>query len=100
LPAYQLSKLARIDLINIADYTLDNWGEEQTYRYLDSLDACFRRLARTPQMGRSCSRLRSGYRRMEHGRYVILYRVDRDGVFVSRILHQGMLPSEHVIEDE
>jgi toxin ParE1/3/4 len=100
LPAYQLSKLARIDLINIADYKLDHWGEEQTYRYLDGLDACFDRLARTPQIGRSCSRLRSGYRRMEHEKHVILYRVDRERIFISRILHRGMLPSEHLIEDE
>jgi plasmid stabilization system protein ParE len=44
LPAYQLSKLARLDLIDIADYTVDTWGEEQAYRYLNSLEACFNRL--------------------------------------------------------
>jgi toxin ParE1/3/4 len=100
LPAYQLSKLARIDLINIADYTVDTWGEEQAYRYLDSLEACFIRLVKAPRIGRSCNRIRPGYRRIEHERHVILYRVDRDGIFISRILHQGMLPSEHAIEDE
>jgi toxin ParE1/3/4 len=100
LPTYQLSKLARIDLINSADYTQDNWGEEQAYRYLDGLEACFNRLVQAPQIGRPCNRIRPGYHRIEHGRHVILYRVERDGVFISRILQQGMLPSRHLIEDE
>jgi len=98
--AYHLSKLARLDLMNIADYTVDTWGEAQALRYLDSLEACFQRLVKAPEIGRTCNRIRPGYRRIEHERHVILYRVDRDGVFISRILHQRMLPSEHWIEDE
>ena len=50
--------------------------------------------------GRSCNRIRPGYRRIEHGKHVILYRADRDGIFISRVLHQRMLPSEHWIDDE
>ncbi len=100
MPGYQLSKLARIDLIKIADYTVDTWGEEQAYRYLDGLEACFHRLVHTPHMGRPCDRVRRGYRRIEHGRHVVFYRVGGDGVFISRVLHEGMLPSGHLIEDE
>lgn len=100
MAAYRLSKLARLDLIDIADYTLDSWGEEQALRYLDSLQACFNRLVRSPEIGRKCDRIRRGYRRMEHGRHVVFYRPDSDGIFIGRVLHQGMLPSRHLIEDE
>jgi len=100
LPAYQLSRLARLDLIDIADYTLDTWGVDQTLRYLDGLEACFNRLAETPRIGRQCDRIRPGYRRFEHERHVILYRPDTHGIFIGRILHQAMLPSKHLIEDE
>jgi plasmid stabilization system protein ParE len=61
LSAYRFSKLARLDLIDIADYTVDTWGVEQALRYLDSLDACFNRLAKTPQIGRRCDRILAGY---------------------------------------
>jgi toxin ParE1/3/4 len=98
--SYQLSKLAWLDLTDIADYTVDTWGGQQAFRYLDSLEACFTRLAKAPQAGRSCDRIRSGYRRFEHDRHVILYRPDPGGIFISRVLHQRMLPSEHLIEDE
>jgi len=100
LPAYQLSKLARLDLIDIADYTVDAWGLEQTLRYLDSLEACFNRLVKAPEMGRSCNQIFPGYRRIEHEKHVILCRADGTGIFISRILHQRMLPSLHSIEDE
>jgi toxin ParE1/3/4 len=100
LPAYRLSKLARLDLIDIADYTVDTWSPEQAQRYLDSLEAYFNRLVRAPRIGRPCNRIRPGYRRIEHEKHVILYRADHDGVFISRVLHQRMLPSLHLIDDE
>jgi toxin ParE1/3/4 len=100
LPAYRLSRLARLDLIEIADYTVDTWGLEQADRYVDGLVGCFERLARTPGIGRPCDRIRPGYRRMEHEMHVVIYRADRESVFISRILHQRMLPSRHLIEDE
>jgi toxin ParE1/3/4 len=87
-------------MMDIADYTLDTWGVDQALRYSESLEACFGRLAETPKIGRRCNRVRAGYRRFEHERQVVLYRVDAKGIFIARVLHQAMLPSEHLIEDE
>ncbi len=36
---------------------------------------------------------------MEYEKHVIIYRADVDGIFISRILHQRMMPSRHLIED-
>jgi toxin ParE1/3/4 len=99
LPAYRFSRLARLDLVEIADYTVDTWGLEQANRYMSGLESCFKQLAGTPGIGRKCDRIRAGYRRMEHKMHVVIYRVDKDGIFISRILHQRMLPSRHLIED-
>ena len=99
MPAFRLSRLARLDLIEIADYTVDTWGLEQANRYLDSLENCFQQIARAPGIGRPCNRIRTGYRRIEHEMHVVIYRSDTDGVFISRILHRRMLPSMHSIED-
>jgi toxin ParE1/3/4 len=99
VPEYRLSRRARLDLIEIADYTVDTWGVEQAYRYLDSLEACFEQLARTPAMGRPCAMVRPGYRRMEHQKHVIFYRAKKKGVFIGRILHERMLPGGRLIDD-
>jgi toxin ParE1/3/4 len=99
LSGYQLSRLARLDLIEIADYTMDMWGVGQAERYLDGLDACFKRLVKTPKMGRACDQIRGGYRRTEQGKHVVIYRASAEGIFISRILYQGMLPERQLFEE-
>jgi toxin ParE1/3/4 len=99
LSVIRFSRLAKLDLIEIADYTLDMWGVGQAERYLDGLDDCFKRLVQTPRMGRACDSIRRGYRRIEQGKHVVIYRADAHGVFVCRILHQLMLPKGHMFED-
>ena len=79
-------------MLAIGEYTLKQWGTEQTIRYLDQLETCCRRLADNPALGRSCDEMRPGLRRMEQGRHVIFYRQQEPGILVVRILHQRMLP--------
>jgi toxin ParE1/3/4 len=98
LSGYRPSRLARLDLIEIADYTVDKWGQRQAELYLDGLDDCFKRLVRTPRMGRACDQIRHGYRRVEQGKHVVIYRTDADGIFICRILHQLMLPEAQLFE--
>jgi toxin ParE1/3/4 len=87
LSGYWFSRLARLDLIEIADYTVDRWGLSQAERYLNGLDNCFKRLVQTPLMGRACDQIRPGYRRIEQGKHVVIYRADADRVFICRVLH-------------
>jgi toxin ParE1/3/4 len=89
---FRLSHLAEADLIDIGTYSLNKWGEDQTIRYIDALEAGCQHLADNPQLGRACDQIRPGLRRMEHGRHVIFYRIEARGISVSRILHQRMLP--------
>jgi toxin ParE1/3/4 len=95
----RFSRSAKADLLNIGAYTLETWGAAQAERYLDSLEQCTRLLAGNPALGRSCEWIRPGLHRFEKGRHVIFYRRDGDGILVSRILHQRMLPEDQPFED-
>jgi toxin ParE1/3/4 len=99
LAGYRFSRLARLDLIEITEYTVDSWGLRQAERYLDDLDECFQRLVQSPQLGRTCDQIRRGYRRIEQGKHVIIYRADVDGIFICRVLHQRMLPEGQLYEE-
>ena len=57
------------DLADIDQYSVREWGEAQADRYLNQLEACFFRLAKNPLLGRECSTIRPGLRRIEHGTY-------------------------------
>jgi len=97
--AFRFSRRAEADLLSIGAYTLRNWGEDQTTRYLDDLEACCQMLADNPALGQACDHVRPGLRRMECGEHVVFYRQDAGGISVSRILHQRMLPERHAIDN-
>lgn len=100
MPGYRFSRLARLDLIEIGDYTLDHWGADQAIRYLDSLERAFCLIAANPEIGRRCDRLRKGYRRIEHEKHVVFYRPEADGVLVVRILHHRILPENRAMDEQ
>ncbi|HMD15345.1 MAG TPA: type II toxin-antitoxin system RelE/ParE family toxin [Terriglobales bacterium] len=97
---FRFSRRAETDLLSIADYTLRKWGKAQAARYLGELEACCQTLAGNPALGRVCDDVRPGFRRHEHGRHVLFYREERDGILISRILPQRMLPEKHAIDDQ
>ena len=100
MATFRLSRLAEADLTDIGIYSLQIWGEDQAVRYIDNLEYCCNLLADNPQLGRACNHIRPGLRRMECGRHVVFYRIEEDGIVVSRILHQRMLPERHGMDDE
>jgi toxin ParE1/3/4 len=91
MAGYRFSRMAETDLLGIATYTLKTWGQDQTVSYIDGLEACCRQLVNKPQLGRACDQVRPGLRRLEYGRHVVFYRVEANGIVISRILHQRML---------
>jgi toxin ParE1/3/4 len=97
--AFRFSRRAETDLLSISAYTLRTWSKAQTVRYLDELETCCQTLVANPALGRPCDDIRPGLHRHEHGRHVIFYRQELNGILIVRILHQGMLPEKHGISD-
>jgi toxin ParE1/3/4 len=95
----RFSGAAKTDLLSIGAYTLQNWGQAQAERYLDGLERCAKLLAANPSMGRPCHWIRPGLYRFEKGRHVLFYRLQEDGILISRILHQSMLPDQQPFEE-
>jgi toxin ParE1/3/4 len=93
------SRRAEDDLLDIGRYTLETWGAEQANRYLFEIEACCQRLAENWGMGRSCDEIRRGLRKMPHRKHIVYYWPEADGVQISRILHRGMSPELHSMND-
>jgi len=97
---FRFSCLAEADLLSVGVYTLRTWGEAQTIRYINELEACCQQLADNPALGRSCDDIRPGLYRREQGKHVIFFRRESGGILVSRILHERMLPQRYTFNDE
>jgi toxin ParE1/3/4 len=87
---------AQADIIDIAAYTLANWGERQMARYIDSLHERFVDLASHPEMGRRRDEIRRGYRSIVHGSHIVFYRLTRRELVIVRVLHGRMNPERHI----
>lgn len=82
-------------MLDIANYTLDNWGLDQAVRYTNRLYDDFDLLAGQPSLGRACESLAPGLRRFEVDKHVVFYLPAPAGILVVRIFHQSVLPMPH-----
>ena len=99
MAAFRFSRRAEADLLNIGGYTLHTRGEAQADRYIGELETCCQMLADNPSLGRPCDDIRPGLRRIEHGKHVVFYRLQKPGgLLVVRVLHQRMLPERQAID--
>jgi toxin ParE1/3/4 len=97
---YRLSRRAESDLLSIGSYTLESWGEAQFSRYLEKLESCCQAVAENPNLGRPCTHIRPGLRRINEGKHVIFYRQEPGGILICRILHERILPERHPFDEE
>lgn len=86
---------AQDDLVTIAEYSIEQWGAERAERYVEGLDRAAHQLPGLLGITRTVE----GYpelRRMHADRHVLIFRIVDEVVEVVRILHERMLPEEHL----
>jgi toxin ParE1/3/4 len=93
---YRLSRRADADVRRIADTSLEQWGIAQARTYRAGLARLFDDLALNPKLGQSAAVLRPGLRRVIYQSHVVLYRIERDQVFIVRVLHARMDIPRHL----
>lgn len=93
---FRLSPAARRDLSSIWDHTQEKWGTHQAETYVTEIRVAVERIAASPDRGRTCDDIRSGYRRYAIGSHLVFYIETGGGVDVIRILHQRMDPTRHL----
>lgn len=93
---YRLSKRADNDLVEIAEYTIREFGIEQARHYRDALEVCFSTLADNPLMGHSAEQFAPQLRRFEHESHIVFYMPEDVGVLVVRILHERLDVDHHL----
>ena len=84
---YILSPEAIVDLQDIYDFTLDEWGEAQAEKYLNEIYSVFDRLTQHPNIGRLRAELSDGLRSTPVGAHVIYFMPWQDHLAIVRVLH-------------
>jgi toxin ParE1/3/4 len=92
-----VSPKAEDDIVRIAAYTLERWGDRQMSRYIDGLHSRFAVLARFPNTGRRRDELGRGYRSIVHASHIVFYKVMGRNLVIVRVLHVRMSPERHLL---
>jgi toxin ParE1/3/4 len=101
-----IGEYAEADLIEIALWTIDNFGPRQAQKYGTFLETAFPSLTRDPLAPPSrdrASELGAAMRTLHlprPGRHLLLYQVVGDRVRVVRVLHDSMEITRHLPPEE
>ena len=89
---------ARLELLNIAEYSRTQWGEDHARVFFEGLKAAIERLAETPEAGSEVPVVRQGLRRWVHRSLAIFYTLENDTVRIVAVL-DGRRDAVSALED-
>ena len=98
MPAFRLTPDAQDDLIEIRRYTLQQWGAEQSKKYLREIRNTLGLLAETPALGKSRPDVGANVHSFPQGSHIIYYVVHEQQLVVFGVLHKRMVPLTHLNE--
>ncbi len=93
---YLLSPQAQHSLIQVSQYTLDNFGQRQKKSYMKMLRDRMRAAARNPERGTVRTDIKVGYYSIQAESHPIYYRTGVTHIEIIDILHQSMEPKIHI----
>ncbi len=96
IPAYRLTPDAQADLIEIRRYTLNQWGKDQSHKYLSELRQTIKLLSDTPTIGKQRHEVGADVFSFPYASHVIYYTLYKQQVVVFGVLHKNMIPLTHL----
>ena len=91
-----LRPAAERDIEDIADYTIDQWGNEQARKYVSELRRDTESLASSALRYLLYNQVHPGLRRKRSGMHHIYYLVSKDCVEVLNVIHLSRDPALHL----
>jgi toxin ParE1/3/4 len=95
---FRLTPRAYADLVHIAQYAREQWGEAQRKRYMLALDRRLRWLAENPRSGKPRSDIAEGYYCFPQGSHLIFYVIGAEAIDIIGVPHQHMDAPSHFRE--
>jgi len=93
---FRLTRDAQKDLTTIRRYTVETWGQEQSRTYLQGIRDTIELLAEFPGQGVDRQDVGEGVFSFPCGSHMLYYRLEMKQLVVFAVLHQRMVPEEHL----
>lgn len=82
-----LTPEAQSDIVDILNYTIETWGEEQAVKYSDKLRTGFELLLENPLLGMQRDDIIPGNRIWRIEKHFAIYRLEESQISIIRVLH-------------
>ena len=93
---YKLSNESTIDLTDIYEFGIDNFGLDQAQKYILGLHELFQTLSNNANIGRDASEFLPSLKRFVYKSHIIFYLSTNSGVLIVRVLNQSMDYERHL----
>lgn len=95
---FRLTRGAQQDLTAIRRYSEQAWGREQAKKYLQGMRETLGLLAEFPGQGTVRQDVGEGVLGFPYGSHWLFYRMEKEQLVVFAVLHQRMVPMQHLRE--
>ena len=99
MPDFRLTPNAQSDLIEIRQFTIKQWDDKQSQKYLSKLRQTIQLLAETPILGKLRLDVGADVFSFPHASHVIYYVMHEQQLVVFGVLHKRMVPLNHLSDD-
>lgn len=93
---YKLSQECQIDISEIYEYGIEEFGLNQAQEYLIGLHDLFQTLTENTNSGRDASEFHPSLKRFVYKAHMIFYLQVESGIFIVRTLSQSMDYDRHL----
>jgi toxin ParE1/3/4 len=94
--SYRLTADAQTDLVEIRSYTIQQWGTQQSKKYISELRQKIQFIAASPEIGRRHLDIGDNVFSFPYASHMIYYFLIGQQLIVFGILHQSMVPMTHL----
>lgn len=88
--AFEISKLAELDLESIWLFTLENWSLTQADKYYHLIISEIHSICENPELGKSIEEIKKEHRIRKIKSHIIVYKINKNKIWIDRILHKRM----------
>ncbi|MVC39940.1 type II toxin-antitoxin system RelE/ParE family toxin [Vibrio cholerae] len=93
---YVLSRKAQIHLLEIRDYTIENFGVSQWNKYKQILTKGFETTVDNPKIGKDCEDVQPNALRYKVGYHNIYYSIKESEILIIALLTDHQMPENHL----
>ena len=87
---YRFTLSAKSDLIEIWNYSVENWGGKKAEKYLQDIEDKLNQLAANPELGKHRPEIAPGYYSFPVRKHINFYLISDSHIDIIGILHRRM----------